>query len=33
MPPNEGGRFAEVTADATIAWPLLVAGVLERLRA
>ena len=32
MPPAEGGRFAEVAADATIAWPLLVAGVLERLR-
>lgn len=33
IPPREGGRFAEVPADATIAWPLLVAGVLERLRA
>jgi deoxyhypusine synthase len=32
VPPAEGGRFAEVPADATIAWPLLVAGVLERLR-
>ncbi len=31
IPPEEGGRFAEVAADATIAWPLLVAGVLERL--
>ncbi len=31
VPPSEGGRFAEVPADATIAWPLLVAGVLERL--
>lgn len=32
IPPSEGGRYAEVPADATIAWPLLVAGVLERLR-
>ena len=31
IPPKDGGRFAEVAADATIAWPLLVAGVLERL--
>ncbi|MEQ9318396.1 MAG: deoxyhypusine synthase family protein [Polyangiaceae bacterium] len=31
IPPKDGGRFAEVPADATIAWPLLVAGVLERL--
>jgi len=29
--PKEGGRFAEVYADATIAWPILVRGVLERL--
>jgi deoxyhypusine synthase len=33
LPPSEGGRFAEVQADATIAWPMLIAGVLERLRA
>lgn len=33
IPRREGGRFAEVTADATIAWPLLVAGVIERLSA
>ncbi len=33
VPRSEGGRFAEVFADATIAWPLLVAGVLERLKA
>ncbi len=32
IPQKDGGRFAEVAADATIAWPLLVAGVLERLR-
>ncbi len=31
IPPNEGGRFAEVLCDATIAWPILVRGVLERL--
>lgn len=31
IPLGDGGRFAEVPADATIAWPLLVAGVLERL--
>ncbi len=26
---EEGGRFAEVHCDATIAWPLLVKAVLE----
>lgn len=31
VPPSDGGRFAEVAADATVVWPLLVAGVLERL--
>jgi deoxyhypusine synthase len=31
IPPAEGGRFAEVAADATIAWPILVKAVLERL--
>lgn len=29
--PSEGGRYAEVKADATIAWPILLRGVLERL--
>jgi deoxyhypusine synthase len=29
----QGGRFAEVFADATIAWPLVVRAVLERLEA
>jgi deoxyhypusine synthase len=29
--PAEGGRFAEVFADATTVWPLLIKGVLERL--
>ncbi len=28
---QEGGRHAEVYADATVAWPLLLRGVLERL--
>jgi deoxyhypusine synthase len=31
VPPNEGGRFAEVHADATIAWPLIIRAVMERL--
>jgi deoxyhypusine synthase len=31
VPESEGGRFAEVLADATIAWPLLVRAVIERL--
>jgi deoxyhypusine synthase len=31
VPEAEGGRFAEVMADATIAWPLLLRGVIERL--
>jgi len=30
-PPSEGGRWAEVYADATIAFPLIVKAVLERL--
>lgn len=29
--PKEGGKFAEVYADATIAWPILIRGALERL--
>ena len=29
LPPEEGGRFAEVHCDATIAWPLLIRAVLE----
>jgi deoxyhypusine synthase len=32
IPEKEGGRFAEVFADATVAWPLLVRGVIERLQ-
>jgi deoxyhypusine synthase len=31
IPENEGGRHAEVFADATIAWPLVVRAVMERL--
>jgi deoxyhypusine synthase len=31
VPPEEGGRFAEVYADATTVWPLLMKGVLEEL--
>jgi deoxyhypusine synthase len=31
IPASEGGRFAEVYSDATLVWPLLVRGVLERL--
>jgi deoxyhypusine synthase len=33
VPENEGGRFAEVLSDATIAWPLVVRAVMERLDA
>ncbi len=33
MPPEEGGRFAEVLSDATVVWPLLMAGLLERKKA
>jgi deoxyhypusine synthase len=31
LPESEGGRHAEVFADATIAWPLVVRAVMERL--
>jgi len=31
IPPQDGGRYAEVYADATVAWPLLVRATLERL--
>jgi len=31
VPPAEGGRFAEVFADATTVWPLLIKGALEEL--
>ena len=29
--PEDGGRFAEVLCDATIAWPILVKAVMQRL--
>jgi deoxyhypusine synthase len=29
VPPEEGGRFAEVISDATLVWPLLVKGLME----
>ena len=29
--PKDGGRFAEVLCDATVAWPILVKGVRQRL--
>jgi deoxyhypusine synthase len=32
VPPREGGRFAEVLSDATIAWPLVLGAVLEKLK-
>jgi deoxyhypusine synthase len=31
IPRSEGGRFAEVYSDATIAWPIVVKAVMERL--
>ena len=31
VPPEEGGRTAEVFCDATIAWPLITKAVMERL--
>lgn len=33
VPPVEGGRFAEVLSDATVVWPLLMMGLLERFGA
>ncbi|HAN91384.1 MAG TPA: deoxyhypusine synthase [Nitrospira sp.] len=33
VPPAEGGRFAEVLSDATLVWPLLMVGLLERIPA
>ena len=32
VPEAEGGRFAEVYADATTVWPLLIKGVLEEMK-
>jgi len=31
VPPDEGGKFAEVFSDATVALPLVAGAVLERL--
>ncbi|MBM3200176.1 deoxyhypusine synthase [Candidatus Woesearchaeota archaeon] len=31
-PVSEGGRYAEVMCDATIAWPIIVKALLERLK-
>lgn len=31
VPPHEGGKFAEVLTDATMVWPMLLKGVIERL--
>ena len=33
IPPKEGGKFVEVISEATIAWPLVVKAVMERLDA
>jgi deoxyhypusine synthase len=33
VPESEGGRFAEVLNDATVVWPLLMMGLLERAQA
>lgn len=33
VPESDGGRHAEVHADATIAWPIIVRAVIERLAA
>lgn len=32
VPVKDGGRYSEVMSDATIAWPILIAGVLERVK-
>ena len=31
IPPEQGGMYAEVYCDATIAWPILIKGVKERI--
>ncbi len=31
VPPAQGGRFAEVKSDATIAWPILIKGLQDRM--
>ncbi|MFW6324858.1 MAG: deoxyhypusine synthase family protein, partial [Desulfovibrionales bacterium] len=32
VPPSQGGKYAEVLCDATIAWPLLIKGLQDRLK-
>ncbi|WP_457571596.1 deoxyhypusine synthase family protein [Desulfovulcanus sp.] len=32
VPPEHGGKFAEVLCDATIAWPILIKGLQHRLK-
>ena len=32
VPPHKGGETAEVMADATIAWPIILKAVMERLK-
>ena len=32
VPPEQGGKFAEVICDATIAWPILIKALQDRLR-
>ena len=31
VPEDEGGKFAEVLSDATIAWPIILKAAMERL--
>jgi len=31
VPKTQGGRYAEVYSDATIAWPILIKGLQQRL--
>jgi deoxyhypusine synthase len=30
--PEDGGRYAEVLCDATIAWPILLKAVMQRVK-
>ncbi len=32
LPKSEGGKYAEVLCDATIAWPIIIKAVMERLK-
>ena len=31
IPPEEGGRYAEIYCDATVAWPILIAAVRQKM--